>query len=107
VEELAARGRRFDAIVMNHVIEHILDLVGFLRTCLAMLRPGGTLICVTPYASSWGHRAFGIHWMALEPPRHVTMFAPSTLRTAATMAGHQYPDVSTSCATSETAELDC
>jgi 2-polyprenyl-3-methyl-5-hydroxy-6-metoxy-1,4-benzoquinol methylase len=101
VEDLAARGRRFDAIVMNHVIEHVLHPVEFLRTCLAMIRPGGTLICVTPNASSWGHRAFGVSWMALEPPRHVTIFTPSTLRTAAKMAGHLYPKVSTSCANAQ------
>jgi rhamnosyltransferase len=101
VEDLAERGRRFDAIVMNHVIEHVFDPVAFLRTCFGMLRPGGALISVTPNASSWGHRAFGIHWMALEPPRHVTMFAPSTLRTAARMAGHSNPDVWTSCANAQ------
>jgi SAM-dependent methyltransferase len=101
VEELAARARRFDAIVMNHVIEHVLHPVELLRTCLGMLRPGGTLICVTPNAASWGHRRFGIHWMGLDPPRHVTMFAPSTLRTAARMAGHSHPEVSTSCANAQ------
>ena len=98
VEDLAARGQRFDAIVMNHVIEHVLHPVEFLRTCLAMLRPGGTLICVTPNASSWGHHAYGVSWMALDPPRHVTLFTPSTLLTAAKMAGRGSPEVRTSCA---------
>lgn len=97
VDELAARGRRFDAIVMNHVLEHVLRPVEFLHTCLGMLRPGGTLICVTPNAASWGHHEFGIGWMALEPPRHITMFTPPTLRTAVRMAGHLHPEVSTSC----------
>ena len=97
VEELAGRGRRFDAIVMNHVIEHVLDPVELLRTCLAMLRPGATLICVTPNADSWGHRAFGISWMGLDPPRHLTLFTPSNLQIAAKMAGHPDPQVSTSC----------
>jgi rhamnosyltransferase len=101
VEELAARGRRFDAIVMNHVIEHAFDPVGLLRTCLAMLQPGGTLICVTPNAASWGCREFGANWIGLDPPRHVTMFAPSTLRAAARMAGHPQPEVSTSCANAQ------
>jgi 2-polyprenyl-3-methyl-5-hydroxy-6-metoxy-1,4-benzoquinol methylase len=101
VEELAARGRRFDAIVMNHVIEHALDPVGLLRSCLALLRPGGTLICVTPNAASWGCREFGANWIGLDPPRHVTMFAPSTLRAAARMAGHPQPEVSTSCANAQ------
>jgi rhamnosyltransferase len=101
VEELAARGRRFDAIVMNHVIEHVPDPVGLLRTCLAMLRSGGTVTCVTPNADSWGHRAFGVNWMGLDPPRHLTLFTPVNLRTAAKMAGHSHPQVSTSCANAQ------
>jgi 2-polyprenyl-3-methyl-5-hydroxy-6-metoxy-1,4-benzoquinol methylase len=101
VEELAARGRRFNAIVMNHVIEHVSDPVGLLRTCLSMLRPAGGLICVTPNAISWGYRAFGSDWIGLDPPRHLTMFAPTTLRAAARMAGHRDPEVSTSCANAQ------
>jgi SAM-dependent methyltransferase len=97
VADLAARGSRFDAVVMNHVLEHVRHPVDFLRTCLAMLRPGGTLVCVTPNARSWGHRIFGLNWMALEPPRHLTIFTPSTLRIAAGMAGALHPEVATSC----------
>jgi 2-polyprenyl-3-methyl-5-hydroxy-6-metoxy-1,4-benzoquinol methylase len=98
VTDLAAQGRRFDAIVMNHVLEHVLRPVDLLKMCLAMLRPGGTLVCVTPNARSWGHRAHGLNWMGLDPPRHVTIFTPSTLRTAASMAGAFQADVTTSCA---------
>jgi 2-polyprenyl-3-methyl-5-hydroxy-6-metoxy-1,4-benzoquinol methylase len=101
VTDLAARGRRFDAIVMNHVLEHVLRPVDLLKTSLAMLRPGGTLICVTPNALSSGHRAHGVNWMALDPPRHLTIFAPSTLRTAASMAGACQADVTTSCANAQ------
>jgi GT2 family glycosyltransferase/SAM-dependent methyltransferase len=101
LEDLARQGRRFDAIVMNHVIEHVVDPVRFLRTCLQMLRPGGTLICVTPNASSWGHRAFGVDWMALDPPRHLTLFTLSSLQTAAKLAGHPDPQVYTSCANAQ------
>jgi len=101
LDDLARQGRRFDAIVMNHVIEHVVDPVRFLRTCLQMVRPGGTLICVTPNASSWGHRAFGVDWMALDPPRHLTLFTLSSLQTAAKLAGHPDPQVYTSCANAQ------
>lgn len=101
VADLAAQGRCFDAIVMNHVLEHVLRPVDLLKTCMAMLRPGGTLVCVTPNARSWGHRVHGLNWMALDPPRHVTIFSPSTLRTAASMAGAFRADVTTSCANAQ------
>jgi 2-polyprenyl-3-methyl-5-hydroxy-6-metoxy-1,4-benzoquinol methylase len=101
VADLAAQGRRFDAIVMNHVLEHVLRPVDLLKSCLAMLRPGGTLVCVTPNARSWGHRVFGLNWMALDPPRHLTIFTPSTLKTAASMAGASHSQVATSCANAQ------
>ena len=39
--------------------------------------------------------------MGLDPPRHLTLFTPANLRTAAKMAGHSYPQVSTSCANAQ------
>jgi hypothetical protein len=75
--------------------------VDLLQTCLRMLRPGGEVICVTPNARSWGHRAFGAHWMSLDPPRHITLFTAPALRRAAIEAGFQSPQVFTSCANAQ------
>ena len=98
LEHLLERGRKFDVIVTNHVIEHVVGPVEFLRTCLAMLRPGGQVICVTPNARSWGHHAFGAHWMALDPPRHISLFTAAALSAAARSAGFDSLQVFTSCA---------
>jgi 2-polyprenyl-3-methyl-5-hydroxy-6-metoxy-1,4-benzoquinol methylase len=101
IEELARTQRRFNAIVVNHVIEHVVDPVALLRVCRSMLRPRGALICVTPNASSWGHRRFGANWMSLDPPRHISLFTPSALRMASRMAGYESEEVLTSCANVE------
>lgn len=42
-----ARGA-FDYVIASHVAEHSPDLVGFLGSCLALLRPGGVLSLVLP-----------------------------------------------------------
>ena len=54
VEDLVAQGQSFDAVVMNHVIEHVLDPVSLLASCRRLLKPGGQLVCVTPNTDSWG-----------------------------------------------------
>ena len=96
-------GRPFDAIVMNHVIEHVREPAALLTTCRTMLRPGrGPLVCVTPNARSWGHRLFGwVNWMPLDPPRHIVLFTPSSLPEAAHRAGFATPRVFTSCANAQ------
>lgn len=105
IRELAARGRSFDAIVMNHVIEHVLDPAALLATCRTMLRPRGKLVSVTPNARSWGHRIFGANWMPLDPPRHIVLFTSSGLREAAREAGFAAPEVFTSCANAQASAL--
>lgn len=91
----------FDAVVMNHVIEHIHDPVRMLAECNRLLRKGGTLIAVTPNAESYGHRRFGPCWRGLEPPRHVHLFSQRTLREIARSAGFSRIDTWTTPASAE------
>jgi SAM-dependent methyltransferase len=46
----------FDLIVAIEVIEHLYDPRHFIRSCLAILRPGGTLIVTSPNVESWVSR---------------------------------------------------
>jgi SAM-dependent methyltransferase len=77
----------FDAIVMSHVVEHVIDPVGLLKECARILKPRGDFVAITPNASSWGHRKFRESWRGLEPPRHLTIFTPRALRLAIEKAG--------------------
>ena len=101
IESLPASAGPFDAVVMNHVIEHVPDPVALLRQAGGLMAAGGVLVAVTPNVSSINHRRFRDSWLALDPPRHLHLFAPGTLHSAAQAAGLRQARVKTSAADAE------
>jgi len=87
LEEACLQSGYFDAITMNHVIEHLADPVGTLKECCRVLKPGGELVIVPPNIVSLGHKIFTRGWGGLEPPRHLYLFSPGTLSACAQRAG--------------------
>lgn len=92
----------YDAITMNHVIEHVRDPLALLAECRRLLRAGGRVVALTPNAASTGHHAFGVAWRGLEPPRHLQVFTPWSLDTVARRAGFSRVDVRTTAANAYT-----
>lgn len=76
----------FDAITMNHVIEHVPDPIGLLRECRRVLKPGGRLVVITPNIKSLGRCVFSEYWRGWEVPRHLFLFSPGALRVCAERA---------------------
>lgn len=85
--DIAYPDHSFDAVTLRHVIEHHPDPVSLLAECLRILKPNGKLVVITPNTQSWGHKHYGRHWRGLEPPRHLHIFSPKTLKHAAEKAG--------------------
>jgi 2-polyprenyl-3-methyl-5-hydroxy-6-metoxy-1,4-benzoquinol methylase len=77
----------FDAITMNHVIEHLHDPLHVLRICAQVLKPGGLISIATPNLASRGHQIFRRDWLHLEAPRHLVLFTPHSLRKALEASG--------------------
>lgn len=86
---------RFDAVTLSHVIEHVLDPVAALVRCRGWMKPDGVLVLRTPNLRSRGHAKFGKDWMHLDPPRHLHLFSPATLRQVADKAGLAVASVAT------------
>ncbi len=71
LEETSFPDGAFDAVVMNHVIEHIAETRSSLERCFRLLKPGGRLVAVTPNFDGLGRRFFQDAWAHLDPPRHL------------------------------------
>lgn len=71
---------RFDALTMNHVLEHLHNPAETLRICYKILRRNGTIWIATPNINSDSHRHFGRHWRGLEAPRHLMIVNPGSMR---------------------------
>ena len=80
LDDILALDVQFDIITMNHVLEHIDTPLAVLEKCGQMLKPDGCIGICVPNWLSCTHRLFKKYWHALEPPRHVTMYEPDTLR---------------------------
>lgn len=87
LEDLQFPESSFDAVTMNHVIEHVFDPVALLIEVRRILKPGGRLVMVTPNAMGMGHRFFGRFWRGLEPPRHIQIFTSNSLEAVVHLAG--------------------
>jgi 2-polyprenyl-3-methyl-5-hydroxy-6-metoxy-1,4-benzoquinol methylase len=70
----------FDVIVSNHVIEHVYDPNSFVSSAARLLVSGGLMAVRTPNFQSLGHKLFGAELFSLDPPRHLCLFTPVSLR---------------------------
>lgn len=95
LEQQRFPAEEFDAIVMSHVIEHVPSPLEVIQHCRRLLKPDGVLVLITPNIDSWGHRRYGRYWRGLEPPRHLHIFNPRTMRSLASTAGFRHHQVST------------
>ena len=84
---LVLPGASFDAVIMNHVIEHASDPTALVRECVRLLRPRGSFVATTPNPDSFGHLRFGRAWRGLDPPRHLHLLSPAALAAVARAAG--------------------
>jgi SAM-dependent methyltransferase len=74
------RGRRFDVVLLSHVLERCLDPAGALGNIREILAPGGgTLIVEVPNNEALGPHRFHGTWPWADVPRHLHLFTAHSL----------------------------
>lgn len=71
--------KKFDAITMFDVIEHVPDPRTDLVKAKQLLKDKGALVIITPDSGSFYARLLGKHWHLIVPPEHVTLFNKKSL----------------------------
>ncbi|MCI0462373.1 MAG: class I SAM-dependent methyltransferase [Gemmataceae bacterium] len=78
----------FEVITAFHVLEHVPDVVGAIRTCLALLKPGGWFVAASPLIDSLQAELLKRHWLAVtEAPRHLSLPSQQGFREVCRRAG--------------------
>lgn len=77
----------FDVITCFHVFEHLYEPRAVLKKVAEWLKPGGIFYVNVPNCDSAGAHIFRSYWYALELPRHLFHFSPSSLGNLAHSVG--------------------
>ncbi|MDQ6732143.1 MAG: class I SAM-dependent methyltransferase [Actinomycetota bacterium] len=91
--DVAEGGCPFAAVTLSHVIEHLHDPLRELQRIRRLLAPDGRLWIATPNLDALGHRRYGRDWLGLDPPRHLILFTPASLRRLLGRAGFEVAHV--------------
>jgi 2-polyprenyl-3-methyl-5-hydroxy-6-metoxy-1,4-benzoquinol methylase len=78
---------QFDAITMWHVIEHVHDLYGYFKRFFEILKTDGVLVIAVPNYTSTDASIYGKNWAALDTPRHLYHFSPTSMELIADTHG--------------------
>lgn len=89
LEEASLPEASIDVVVFLHVIEHVPDPLGTLRSIYRVLKPGGHLVIETPRFDSLMFRLFGHRERSLNCDGHIYFFTTETLRRLCEKAGFE------------------
>lgn len=78
---------RYDAVLMQHVLEHTRDPLAAVRNALGLLDAGGVLVVEVPNNACRSLAFDGPLWPWLDVPRHLNFFTERSLRRLADLAG--------------------
>lgn len=85
LEDEAQFAKRFNAVTMFEVLEHLSQPISMLEKCKMVLEPNGSIFCTVPnWECSVVQHASNPSWI---PPIHLLFFNENSLRTLANKAG--------------------
>lgn len=88
-----AKGRKFDAITLWDLIEHVPDPVGVLQSLRPLCHENTRIFVQTMSTDSWTYKLFGKRWYYINPPIHLFYFSNTTMMKALEVAGFGLLDI--------------
>jgi len=73
-------GKKFDAVTLWHVLEHMPDLESSFKELSGLLEEGGKLFIAVPNYKSFDAQHYGKYWAAFDVPRHLWHFSRSSMQ---------------------------
>jgi 2-polyprenyl-3-methyl-5-hydroxy-6-metoxy-1,4-benzoquinol methylase len=86
-KDLVGEHRRFQAVTLCDVIEHMRRPRALLKDCFDLLEPGGLLAVKTDHFESAVARLMGLNFYRLTPVEHIALITPATLAAMAEKEG--------------------
>ena len=87
IDDILDTDKKFDLIIMNNLIEHVLDPVGEMKKAYQLLKPNGCIIMETPNTDCWDYVISKKYWGGLHVPRHTYLFSSGNLKLLAEQTG--------------------
>ncbi len=69
--DLLAESRRFDLIMLTHVLEHVPDPIATLEAVAGLLSPNGVCRIEVPVTDCEARDVYGADWVEIDAPRHL------------------------------------
>lgn len=73
-------GKKFDAITLWHVLEHVHNVKRYITAFKDLLTDTGKLFIAVPNYTSYDAMSYGSNWAGYDVPRHLYHFTPQTMQ---------------------------
>ncbi len=84
--------KQYDLITMWHVMEHVHDVQGYLKTFNSILKDDGMLLIAVPNYTSKDADWYKEFWAAYDVPRHLYHFSPHSMKQLMLLNGFEVVD---------------
>ena len=85
--------KKFNAITLWHVLEHVHDVKKYIQTFKKLLADNGKLFIAVPNYTSYDAEKYKEYWAAYDVPRHLYHFTPQTMQWLMKECGLKIVDV--------------
>lgn len=83
----------FDYMMMHHAFEHMDKPKEVLQKANELLKPGKQLLIRIPITDGEAWQTYGIHWVQLDPPRHIFIHSVKSIELLAEQTGFEVSQI--------------